>query len=79
MSGRYGRRGWNFWNRDIMLMIHGLTLILLVSSSSGQKKRKPISTSLQAKWSQTPFVLEVQIHDLGSDDDFKIKSVEENL
>ena len=39
-----------------------LSIVLLLLFSLGvaaQKKKKPISTALEAKWSQTSFVLEV--------------------
>ena len=39
-----------------------LSVVLLFLFSLGvaaQKKKKPISTALEAKWSQTSFVLEV--------------------
>ena len=36
-----------------------LTLALVVLAS-GQKKRKPIVTSLNAKWANTPLLLEVE-------------------
>ena len=35
-----------------------LVLVLLVSTAAAQKKKKPIIAALEAKWSQTSFVLE---------------------
>ena len=59
MSGPdHGRRR-HRWRTVLILL-----LIQLLENSHGQKKRKPISTALQAKWSQTPFVLEVRKHEI---------------
>ena len=47
--------GWGGCSRALLAL---LALGLATASASVQKKRKPISTALNAKWSQTPFVLE---------------------
>ena len=40
--------------------LSALFLLLLVSTAAAQKKKKPIIAALEAKWSQTSFVLEVK-------------------
>ena len=45
--------------RSLMVL---LTLLSMITMIFAQKKRKPIVTSLNAKWSNTPILLEVLIH-----------------
>ena len=49
--------GVSVW-RDICRL--AALLALLTSTGAAQKKRKPVSSALTAKWRQTPFVLEVR-------------------
>ena len=45
--------------RSLMVLF---TLLSMNTMILAQKKRKPIVTSLNAKWSNTPILLEVLIH-----------------
>ena len=45
------------WWRDLSVVM--VLMAVIIAPLSAQKKRKPVSTTLTAKWGQTPFVLEV--------------------
>ena len=46
------------WWRDLCRLL--ALLAVITSPSAAQKKRKPVTAALTAKWGQTPFVLEVR-------------------
>ena len=51
------------WLSVILVLVLSLTV-------AGQKKKKPISTALEAKWSQTSFVLEAAEYLNGENSEF---------
>ena len=46
------------WWRDLCRVV--ALLAVLTAPLAAQKKRKPVTSQLTAKWGQTPFVLEVR-------------------